>query len=184
MSFMVRQWAQPTKFADALALEVLERVLPHALLQAAAAAADHPTQRRRKLPADVPRLLCVAMSLFTQQALEVVLDKLGHGLRLFWPDPDIVPANKSAISRARYRVGARPVVALVHRVCRPLATERTPGAYRFGLRLLAIDGTTEDVPDSPATARAFGRHHSDRGASAFPPGAGGLPERVRQPRGP
>jgi Insertion element 4 transposase N-terminal/Transposase DDE domain len=168
VSFMVRQWAQPTKFADALALEALERVLPHALVQIAAAEADRPTQRRRKLPMDVTLLLCVAMSLFTQQALEVVLDKMVHGLRLFWPDPDLALANKSAISQARYRLGARPVVALFQQVCRPLATEQTPGAFFCGLRLMAIDGTTEDVPDSPANARAFGRHHSDRGASAFP----------------
>jgi hypothetical protein len=33
---------------------------------------------------------------------------------------------------------------------------------------MALDGTVEDVPDTPANGRAFGRHHSDRGASAFP----------------
>ena len=91
-----------------------------------------------------------------------------HGLRLFWSDPEIVLASKSGISQARYRLGARPVVALFHRLCRSLATAQTPGAFRFGLRLVAIDGVVEDVPDSPANARAFGRHHSDRGASAFP----------------
>ncbi len=168
MSFMVRTWAQSPKFTDALALEALEQVLPHALIQAAAAEADRPTRRRRKLPADVTLLLCLAMSLWTHEALEVVLDKMVHGLRLFWPDPDIALANKSAISQARYRLGARPVVALFHRVCQPLATPQTPGAFFCGLRLVAIDGTTEDVPDSPANARAFGRHHSDRGTSAFP----------------
>ncbi len=168
LSFMVRQWEPCAKFTDALALEALERVLPHALIQAAAAEADHPTVRRRKLPADVTLLLCVAMSLFTQQALEGVLATLVHGLRLFWPDPDIALATKSAISQARYRLGARPVVALFHQVCQPLATEQTPGAFFCGLRLMALDGTTEGVPDSPANERAFGRHHSDRGASAFP----------------
>src|SRR5262249_48595599 len=40
--------------------------------------------------------------------------------------------------------------------------------FLCGLRLMALDGTVEDVPDSPANARAFGRHRSDRGASAFP----------------
>jgi hypothetical protein len=168
MSFMVREWAQPTKFTDAIALEALERVVPPALIQAAAVAADVPTVRRRKLPADVTLLLCLAMSLWTHEALVVVLHKLVHGLRLFWPDPDLALATKGAITQARYRLGARPVVALFHQVCRPLATEQTPGAFHCGLRLMAIDGTTEDVPDSPANARAFGRHHSDRGASAFP----------------
>src|SRR5438876_219194 len=95
-----------------------------------------PRHRRRKLPSDVTLLLCVAMSLFTQHALDVVLHKMVHGLRLFWPDPDIALASKSAISQARYRLGARPIVALFHRVCRPLATEQTPGAFLCGLRLM------------------------------------------------
>lgn len=133
--FMVRQWAQPTKFAAALALEALERVVPPARIQGAAAEAKVPTVRRRKLSADVTLLLCLAMSLWTREALDVVLHKLMHGLLLFWPDPDIALATKSAISQARYRLVARPVVALFHQVCWPLATEQTPGAFRFGLRL-------------------------------------------------
>lgn len=168
LSFIVRTGALGAKFTDTIALEALERVVPPALLQAAAAEAAVPTVRRRKLPTEVTLLLCLAMSLWTHEALEVVLAKMVHGLRLFWSDPDIALAHKSAISQARYRLGARPMVALFHAVCQPLATATTPGAFFCGLRLMAIDGTTEDVPDSPANAWAFGRHHSDRGASAFP----------------
>jgi len=101
-----------------------------------------------------------------------MLHKLVHGLRLFWPDPEIALASKrpegTRISQARYRLGARPVVALFHRVCGPLATAQTPGAFCFGLRLMALDGVVEDVPDSPANVRAFGRRHSDQETSAFP----------------
>src|SRR5713101_5513242 len=89
LSFMVRAGAPGAKFTDTIALEALERVVPPALLQAAAAEAAVPTVRRRKLPADVTLLLCLAMSLWTHEALTVVLDKMVHGLRLFWPDPDI-----------------------------------------------------------------------------------------------
>jgi len=46
--------------------------------------------------------------------------------------------------------------------------EQAMGAFLFGLRVMAIDGTHEDVPDTPANAAAFGRHRSDRGAGAFP----------------
>jgi hypothetical protein len=60
------------------------------------------------------------------------------------------------------------MVRRFQRLCRPLATPQTRGAFLFGLRLLAVDGTTEDVPDTPANAAAFGRHRSARGASAFP----------------
>jgi hypothetical protein len=37
------------------------------------------------------------MSLWTAQALDVVLHTLVHGLRLFWPDPDLPLVTKSAI---------------------------------------------------------------------------------------
>jgi len=168
MGFIARSYDTSTTFTDAQALEALERVVPPDLIRAAAAAADVPTQRRRKLPNDVTLLLCIAMSVFTAHALDVVLAKMTHGLRLFWPGPDPTLATKGAIAQARYRLGARPVVALFQQVCRPLATLQTPGAFLFGLRLLAIDGTVEDVPDSPANVRAFGRHHADRGDSAFP----------------
>ena len=54
-------------------------------------------------------------------------------------------------------------------VARPLATERTQGAWYRGRRVLAIDGTTLDVPDTPANQATFGRPTSHRGErSAFP----------------
>jgi len=168
MGFIARQYDTSTPFTDAQALEALERVAPADLIQAAAAAAAVPTQRRRKLPTDVTLLLCRAMRLFTAHALDVVLATMTHGLRLLWPAQDPVLATKGAIAQARYRLGARPVVALFHQVCQPLATVRTPGAFLCGLRVMASDGTTEDVPDSPANVRAFGRQHGDRGDSAFP----------------
>jgi len=168
MGFIARSHNTAISFTDAIALEALERVVPAELVQAAATAATVPTQRRRKLPADVTLLLCLAMSLWTHEALEVVLHKLVHGLRLFWPDPDLALASKGALCQARYRLGARPLVALFHRVCQPLATAQTPGAFLCGLRLMALDGTVEDVPDAPANVRAFGRQHGDRGDSAFP----------------
>ncbi len=59
-------------------------------------------------------------------------------------------------------------MALFRRICRPLATEKTPGAFLFGLRLMGVDGTVEDVPDTPANAAAFGRQTGSRGDSAFP----------------
>jgi hypothetical protein len=42
------------------------------------------------------------------------------------------------------------------------------GAFRFGLRLMALDSTIEEVADTPENSRAFGRHTNDFSASAFP----------------
>lgn len=45
---------------------------------------------------------------------------------------------------------------LFHQVVRPQATAETPGAFLGGLRVMAIDGTVLDVPDSEANAKVFG----------------------------
>src|SRR5262245_24156667 len=76
--------------------------------------------------------------------------------------------KNAAIVRARQRAGARLFRLLFHAVAGPIATPETKGAFLGGLRLMALDGTTLEVADTPANARAFGRPGSGRGAAAFP----------------
>lgn len=168
MPFMVRHIAPDAKLPDHLALDALASAIPHATVQAVIADLHATEQRRRHLPADVTLLLTIAMNLFTHQALGDVFETLISGLRFLWPDPDAGPVTKGAICQARYRLGARPVVELFHRVCQPCATSTTPGAFRFGLRLMGIDGTKENVPDTPANAAAFGYPTNQQGTGALP----------------
>ena len=168
MGFMIRQITEDAKLTDAIGLEAIETAVPRSVVQAVVTETGVAEQRKRKLPAHIVILLVIAMNLYTQESLTHVLVKMLRGLRLIWPDPEFVPASKGAITQARYRLGARPLVELFRRVCQPLATEATPGAFLFGLRLMAIDGTREDIPDTPANASAFGRPNGPRGAGAFP----------------
>jgi hypothetical protein len=169
MGFSLRTIADNVRFPEAVRLNALEQAIPQATVEAVIADLGAEEQRLRKLPAMVTLLLCVAMGLFTNMSLEQVLIKMVKGLRYIWPgDEDYQTANKSAICQARYRLGAQPVVELFHRVCKPIATEQTPGAFLFGLRLMSIDGDIEDVPDTPANVAFFGRHHGGRGDGAFP----------------
>ena len=58
---------------------------------------------------------------------------------------------------------------LFARVARPVARADTPGSWLAGRRVVAIDGTCVDVPDTPENAAFFGRPPSSRGEqSAFP----------------
>jgi hypothetical protein len=57
---------------------------------------------------------------------------------------------------------------LFRRVCQPMAREQTRGAFRFGLRLMAIDGTLDEVADTAANAQYFGRMSSGKHQSPFP----------------
>src|SRR5205807_1482102 len=45
----------------------------------------------------------------------------------------------------------------------------TVGASDRGGRLMGLDGTTLDLPDTPVNARAFGRPTTGRAEGAFPP---------------
>lgn len=124
--------------------------------------------RVRKLTMVLVVLVCIAMNLFTEEAIEDVLAKLMQGPRFLRPEKDIVVASKGAICQRRRQLGVAPMVALFHEVCRPLATPDTPGAYLFGLRMVAIDGTKEDIADTPENERYFGRPAGGRGDGAFP----------------
>ena len=70
--------------------------------------------------------------------------------------------------RGRQRLGVEPVRRVFEFVVHPLATPETPGAFYKGYRLMGIDGTVMDVPDSPANEERFGRSSGGRGDAAFP----------------
>lgn len=58
---------------------------------------------------------------------------------------------------------------LFEQIVRPKATPQTPGAFLGGLRVMAVDGTVLDVPDSFANARVFGYPNTRPGThAAFP----------------
>jgi hypothetical protein len=112
--------------------------------------------------------VCIAMNLYAEEAIEDVLRKLLQGPRFLRPEDDIVVASKGAIAQRRRQLGVAPIVSLFHKICQPMATSETPGAFLFGLRMVAIDGTKEDFRDTPENARYFGRPASGRGDGAFP----------------
>lgn len=168
MGYKLREIAAERKFSQELRLEVLEPVLSVAQIKAVLVREGRLEQRDRKLNMVVTILVLVVMHIYHDVSQREALRKASKGLRYVWPAADYVVAGASALSYRRYQLGARPLVALFQEVCQPLATEATPGAFLFGLRLMAIDGTVEDVADTPANVAAFGRHAGDRGDSAFP----------------
>jgi hypothetical protein len=58
--------------------------------------------------------------------------------------------------------------ALFQEIAGCLAPCGTPGVFYRSLRLMGIDGTVLDMPDTPANARIFGRGGNQRAPNAFP----------------
>ena len=168
MERSLRQMSASVQVSAGATLDMLGERLAPAVIEPVLKQFGLRQARQRKLPLVVVVLLCVAINLFTDQAIEDVLAQLLAGPRFLRPDEQWLPATKGAISQRRQQLGVRPLVALFHQVCQPLATPATPGAFLAGLRLMALDGTVEDVADTPANAAYFGYWRGQRGRSAFP----------------
>jgi hypothetical protein len=90
--------------------------------------------------------------------MATVLQNLVNGLNRAWTKLGQywkTPVS-SSISAARQKLGCQVMSRLFGSVVRPRATSETPGAFLGGLRVMAVDGTVLDIPDSEANARVFG----------------------------
>ena len=168
MGYTLRQVETERKFCQSLTVEALERAVPLETITSVLQQQGVQAQRERKLNMVVTVWVAIAMNLYAHLSIGQVIRKLVRGLRFVWPDATYRPPKANAFTYRRYQLGARPLAALFRQLCRPMATPQTPGAFRFGLRLMAIDGTVEDLPDTAENVAVFGRHESDRGQAAFP----------------
>jgi hypothetical protein len=168
MGYRLREFGAESKFISELTVEAIGRAVPLSEVQAVIQETGTQEARERKLHMVAVVFVIIAMSIYTSSSIGDVMRKLARGLRFVWHDPCYQLPKDSALTYRRYQLGARPLVRLFHRLCRPMTTPKTRGAFLFGLRLMAIDGTVEDVPDTAQNAAAFGRQHGSRGDSAFP----------------
>lgn len=165
---ILRQSATFAKTAAAIPLATLTEVIPPEIVTQAIERSHSRGKRRRKLPAELVAVALVVLGLFAGAPLRDAIRKTLQGLRLRSDFTIADPAGDSAICQARYRYGPGLLRELFGLVCQPLAGPDTPGAFLFGMRLMALDGTIEAVADTPANEKAFGRHHGPRGPAAYP----------------
>ena len=168
MSYRIRQIEPGDQFCEQVTVDVITQVIPVETMREVVESCGAGEQRVRKLPALFTLLLCIVMNLLTEVGLGYVIVRMVQGTRLLAGVEVSELAQKGSISKARYRLGAKPLQQLFRRVTRPIATPETPGAFAFGLRLVAIDGTLEDVADNPANAAWFGRPTTAHGDGPFP----------------
>jgi hypothetical protein len=159
------------RLPDRIAIGLLTVTFPPDLVDRVVAETGRVQQRSRLLPARVVVYYVLAMCLFFGQGYEEVARLLTEGLAYAqrWRGSWQVPTT-AAITRARAKLGPEPLRALFAAVCQPLATRETAGAFYRSWRLVAVDGTTFDVPDTAANEGYFGRPGSSRGVGkgAFP----------------
>jgi hypothetical protein len=162
--------AAGNRLPDRVAIGVLTSVFPPALVDEVIETAQARELRKRSLPARLMVYFTLALWLFAGSGYDAVIRNLVEGLawtRTGWGQWR-VPSTGS-LTKARARLGARPLELLFRRVAGPVGTEAAAGVFWRGLRLVSVDGTSLETPDSTANTERFGHPTSTGDArGAFP----------------
>lgn len=165
-------WVKPEgseRLGDHVSLGVLTRVFPPREVDAAIERAGAAGQRNRLLPARMMVYYVMALAMFSSGSYEEVMRSVLAGMEWItgrfkeWTMP-----TKAAIFKARTRLGSAVMIDLFDACAKPVARAGGPGFYR-GWRLVSIDGTVLDIPDTMANERTYGRPGTNTEAkSAYP----------------
>jgi hypothetical protein len=120
--------------------------------------------RVRDLPSRVMVYLLLAGCLFADLGYGQVWQRLVAGLEgLHLSSP-----TAAALTKARRRIGAKPLQALFDLLRGPAATTAAAGVRWHGLLVCAIDGTTMSVADTAANLDVFCKQAGHHGGSGYP----------------
>jgi hypothetical protein len=155
---MSRGWGSPRGRVLARAgIGVLTWVIPPDLVDDAVGDGLAWEMRLRALPARLGVYFVLGCALLSGRPyLEVIRQVTAAAGEALAAAGWRVPAT-TALSRARARIGERPLESVFRRLCSPLSPGRSPWSHLGGLLVVAVDGTTISVADSPGNAAAFGK---------------------------
>jgi hypothetical protein len=119
-----------TGISDLVTLGVLTATVPGELIDDVLVDTGRQSRRYRQLPARLMVYYVMALALYAQASYGEVLRGLLEGLRwLRLTGLDQALVSKSAITRARIRLGIAPLKGLFERVAQPLAEPGLTGAW-------------------------------------------------------
>jgi hypothetical protein len=148
-------------------LGVLDTEFPLPEVQQILRETGRESKRKRKLPASLMVYYSIALGLIcsrgTRQVLRHLLDHVREDSRVHGP-----LATEAAISKARQRLGVKPLKELFARFVRPLAQKWLKAAWYRVWRVVSMDGTTLRTLDTNANEQRFGRPSAARGTTAYP----------------
>ena len=146
-------------------LSTFQRAIPADWIEEALEATGSASLRRRRLPAEQVVWLVLGIGLYRDRSIRDVCDKLDLAL----PDNNGRPVvASSALAQARERLGSAPLRYLFLSSAEAWSRQECHDDFH-GLKLLRVDGTVFEVPDTEANSEAFGFIESRKGyPNAFP----------------
>jgi hypothetical protein len=155
--------------SDFVSVGVLADAVPGSAIAAVLNKFGKASRRQRDLPAAMVVYYVMALALYMQCSCREVLRCLLEGLHwLLNPGGTCEIAGPSGISQARERLGWEPLQALHDELVQPIASRETRGAWYRHWRLVSLDGSTLEAPDTRPNVEAFGRPSNQKGAGGYP----------------
>ncbi len=168
MPFSITHIRSDDKLCERLSWPLLEQFYPRERLEALIEAGVGKTTHMRKLSLVLVIYVLICWNLWLRHSLGAVFLKRSHAERWLGDEDPEAPPTRGAWTYRRKQLGVEVMRALFEQSCGLLATQETKGAFAFGLRLMVIDGTLEDVTDTPANVTYFGRLCEGQTQSPFP----------------
>jgi hypothetical protein len=170
--YRLREMKVDDKVCEQVSMSMLEEVYPKAVIERCVQQSQPWSSKARRVRASTALalvLFVMAMALWSRLNQCQVWRKLVGKLSDLHPGEPEEALSDSAISGRRPVLGSQCLQALMCERCQPIAQPASmPGAFFGRYRLMAIDGSVFNTPDTPANAVAFGRSSNQYGKGAYP----------------
>jgi hypothetical protein len=134
MAVSRQPWTDESTVSQTLRREAREQVCPRERVSEWVTRCHAWGDRERSLNQRIRVSSVIALALCRRLTRAAVLRPWARGWRWLWADPSLrLPTAAALVSRRRH-LGCPVMRHLFQRVCRPMATEHTQGAFRVGLR--------------------------------------------------
>jgi Transposase DDE domain/Insertion element 4 transposase N-terminal len=170
--YRLREMDVDDKVCEQVEIALLEEVYPKAVMERCVKESQMWLRKKRRVRQSTGVAVAwfvIGMGLWSRCNQSQVWQKLVGKLSDIHPAEPEDALSDSALSRRRQELGSQGLQRLMQTCCVPLARpSRMPSAFFGRYRLMAIDGTVFNAPDTAANERTFGRSQNQYGKGAYP----------------
>ena len=170
--YRLREMDIDDKVCEQVSLTMLSEIYPREVIERCVRESEPWSTKERRVRLSTALtlvLFVIGMGLWSRRNQCQVWQSLVGKLSDLHPAEPKSTISASGLSGRRKELGSQGLQALMRECCEVMAEpSRMPSAFFGRYRLMAIDGTLFNTPDTKANAAAFGRSSNQYGPGAYP----------------
>jgi hypothetical protein len=169
MSRNKKQLSASADLTHLISVGHLAMVCPRTLITRTLEKLGKQSVRVRLFPAQVVVYFVILMPLWREPRQEEILRIVSDCLSDLFDDlSNLKLPTKGAICKAREKLGSEVLETLAKEILRPIARAEFQKAFYHGMRIVSLEKTNFDLPDSKANSDYFGFAPEGTGTTIFP----------------